>query len=197
MKKENVKKLTTLAMFAAISIVLVTLIHFPLFPAMNVLEYDPADIPIFIATFLFGPGAGMLLTVVVCVIQGVTVSAQSGIIGICMHFVATGSYVLATGFFYKRKHSTSRLILSGVLGTIVWTVLMLLWNLILTPIFYGMPVEAVIPLLLPVILPFNLIKAGGNSILAIGLFLLLFKRGILKRFYQDSLEGSERHIYIK
>jgi riboflavin transporter FmnP len=189
MKKENVKKLTTLAMFAAISIVLVTLVHFPLFPAMNVLEYDPADIPIFIATFLFGPGAGMLLTVVVSVIQGMTVSASGQFIGICMHIVATGSYVLSAGFFYKRKHSTSRLILSGIVGVVVWVVMMLLWNLLLTPIFYGMPVEAVIPLLLPVILPFNLIKAGGNTILAIGLFLLLFNRGVLKRFYQNNLEA--------
>lgn len=189
MKKENVKKLTTLAMFAAISVVLVTLIHFPLFPAMSVLEYDPADIPIFIATFLFGPGAGLLLTAVVSVIQGVTVSAQSGIIGICMHFVATGSYVLVAGFFYKRRHTTSGLIVSGVLGTLVMTVMMLLWNLILTPVFYGTPVQAVIPLLLPVILPFNLIKAGGNTILAIALFLLLFHRGVLKRFYQDSLRA--------
>ena len=78
----NTRKLTTLAMLAALAIVLVALIHFPLVPAAPFLEYDPADIPIFIGTFLFGPAAGLALTAVVCVIQGVTVSAASGPIGI-------------------------------------------------------------------------------------------------------------------
>ena len=53
----NTRKLTTLAMLAALAIVLVALIHFPLVPAAPFLEYDPADIPIFIGTFLFGPAA--------------------------------------------------------------------------------------------------------------------------------------------
>ena len=57
-KMRTTKKLTTMAMLAALSIVLVTFIHFPLFPAAAFLEYDPADIPIFIGTFLFGPLAG-------------------------------------------------------------------------------------------------------------------------------------------
>lgn len=47
----NTRKLTTLAMLAALAIVLVALIHFPLVPAAPFLEYDPADIPIFIGTF--------------------------------------------------------------------------------------------------------------------------------------------------
>ena len=45
----------------------------------------------------------MVLTAAVCVVQGITVSAQSGIIGIVMHFLATGSLVLVAGLIYKRK----------------------------------------------------------------------------------------------
>ena len=97
----NTRKLTTLAMLAALAIVLVALIHFPLVPAAPFLEYDPADIPIFIGTFLFGPAAGLALTAVVCVIQGVTVSAASGPIGIIMHFLATGTFVLLAGNLYR------------------------------------------------------------------------------------------------
>ena len=43
---EKVRKLVTMAMLAALSIVLVYVIHFPIFPAASFLEYDPADIPI-------------------------------------------------------------------------------------------------------------------------------------------------------
>ena len=57
-------RLAKMAMLVAISIVLVALVHFPIFPAVAFLEYDPADIPILIGTFAFGPVAGILLTVV-------------------------------------------------------------------------------------------------------------------------------------
>ena len=48
------------------------------------MEYDPADIPILIGAFAFGPAAGLALTAVTALIQGVTVSAGSGIYGIIM-----------------------------------------------------------------------------------------------------------------
>lgn len=45
------------------------------------------------------------------------------------------------------------------------TVVMALCNLILTPIYMGTPVEAVLSMLVPVIIPFNLLKAGINGII--------------------------------
>ncbi|MFQ9412551.1 MAG: hypothetical protein ACLR1T_18100 [Evtepia gabavorous] len=39
-------------------LLLVYVIHFPIFPAASFLEYDPADIPILIGTFAYGPLAG-------------------------------------------------------------------------------------------------------------------------------------------
>ena len=95
-RRISTRQLVSMAMLGAISIVLVAVIHFPLIPAAAFLEYDPADIPILICAFAYGPLAGLLLTVVVCFIQGFTVSAQSGIIGIVMHIFATGCCVLVT-----------------------------------------------------------------------------------------------------
>ena len=51
-------------------------------PAATFLEYSPADVPILIGTFMYGPVAGILMSLIVAVLQGVTVSASSGIIGI-------------------------------------------------------------------------------------------------------------------
>lgn len=42
-----------MGMLVAIAIVLVYFIHFPIFPAVAFLEYDPADIPILMGTFAF------------------------------------------------------------------------------------------------------------------------------------------------
>lgn len=158
-------KLVFLAMFAALSIVLVMLIHFPIFPSAAFLEYDPADIPILIGTFLFGPWTGLLLTVVTSIIQGVTVSAASGPIGIIMHIFATGIMVIVCGLIYSRKKTLKRAILSLVCGALAMTVAMLLWNYLITPLYMGVPRAAVAGMLLPIILPFNLIKAGVNCLI--------------------------------
>ena len=45
------------------------------------------------------------------------------------------------------------------------TITMVIWNLIFTPLFMGTPIEAVIAMLIPVIIPFNLIKTGVNALI--------------------------------
>ena len=147
----NTRKLTTLAMLAALAIVLVALIHFPLVPAAPFLEYDPADLPNFIGTFLFGPAAGLALTAVVCVIQGVTVSAASGPIGIIMHFLATGTFVLLAGNLYRAHRTRKAALLGLAAGTLAMTAVMCVCNLV--------------KLMLRAIIPFNLAKAAINSVI--------------------------------
>lgn len=160
----NVRRLTTLALLAAVAVVLVAIIHFPLLPAAPFLEYDPADIPIFIGTFLFGPAAGLALTAVVSVLQGLTVSIGSGVIGIVMHLFATGSYVLVAGNVYRKFRTRRAAVAALALGTLAMTAAMCVWNLVFTPIFMGQSVQDVMGMLLPVFIPFNLMKAGANSV---------------------------------
>ncbi len=167
--QRNTIKLAKMGMLAAISIVLVSFIHFPIFPAVAFLEYDPADISIFIGTFAFGPLAGVLLTVVVSVIQGVTVSAQSGIYGIIMHILATGSFVLVAGNLYKIKKSRKGAVIALLAGAVTMTVIMFFANLLITPLFMGCPIEAV-KSLMPFILGFNAVKAGINSLVTFVLY---------------------------
>lgn len=161
---KNTKKLTTLGLLGALSIIMVTLIHFPLFAAAPFLEYDPADIPIFISAFLFGPLAGFALTVAVSIVQGITVSASGGYIGIVMHILSTGAFVLVAGNIYKRKKTRKSAAIALGVGVIVMTLAMTGCNMVLTPIFMNVPRSEVIKLIPPVILPFNLVKSGVNAI---------------------------------
>lgn len=116
-RKQNVRKLTALGMLGAISLILVATVHFPIIPAAPFLEYDPADVPILIGTFAFGPVAGFLLTVVVSIIQGMTVSAASGgPIGIIMHILATGSCVLIAGNIYRRNKTRKTAAIALIVG---------------------------------------------------------------------------------
>ena len=162
---EKIRKLAVMAMLIAVSIVLVYLIHFPIFPAAPFLEYDPADIPILIGGFAYGPLAGVLLVVVAAFIQGFTVSAQSGVYGIIMHIIASVVLVVVAAGIYRLIHKKVGAVIGLVLGTLCMGVVMMVANHFITPIFMGAPVEVVDAMLLPVILPFNLIKAGVNSVI--------------------------------
>ena len=169
MQKPNTKRLATISMLAAISVILVTLIHFPIFPAVSFLAYDPADVPIFIGTFAFGPFWGIALTAIVSIIQGVTVSAGDGLVGALMHILATGSFSLVAGLVYRRHKTRRRAVLALCCGTVTMVAIMVLWNLIVTPWYLGVP-TSVVTGLLPWIILFNLIKAGGNSLLTFLLY---------------------------
>ncbi len=159
---KNTRKIVTMGLFAAISVVLVFLIHLP-FPPLPFLEYDIADIPILLCTFLWGPLSGFILTVVVSVLQGMTVSAQSGIIGIFMHIVATGAYCVVGGLIYQKNKTKKNAVVAIVLGAVSMTCVMVVWNLLVTPHFMGMPVSAVVSLL-PWIVVFNFTKALINGV---------------------------------
>lgn len=171
-------RLAKMAMLVAISIVLVALIHFPIFPMVAFLEYDPADIPILIGTFAFGPAAGILLTVVTSVLQGITVSAQSGVYGIIMHIIATTTLTCVAGTIYRRNKTKKSAIIGLVCGTLAMVVMMFFANLIVTPYFMGTTREVVMSLM-PFILSFNAVKAGINSIITF----IVYKRisGFLHR----------------
>lgn len=164
-------KLAKMAMLVAISIVLVALIRFPIFPAVAFLEYDPADIPILIGTFAFGPGAGILLTVVTSVLQGLTVSAKSGAYGIIMHIIATSTLVIVSGLIYKKEKTKKHAVIGLICGSAAMAAIMVVANMIITPLFMGVP-QSVVWELMPFIVAFNAIKAGANSLVTF----LLYKR---------------------
>ena len=72
------KQLTVLAMLTAIGAVLITLVHFPLFPSAAFLQYDPADVPILIGAFAYGPVAGVIITVLASFIQALLGGGEGG-----------------------------------------------------------------------------------------------------------------------
>ena len=86
--KFSTAAIAKLAMMTAVSMVLLLLVRIP-FPPAPFLVYDPADVPIYITAFAFGPAAGLIVTLVVCLIQAFMLGGD-GLYGFLMHFVATG-----------------------------------------------------------------------------------------------------------
>ena len=155
-------KLAKMALMAAISCVLVLLIRIP-FPPAPFLVYDPADVPIYITTFAFGPAAGVILTVIVSFIQAFMLGGDF-VYGFVMHVFATGMFAVTAGAIYKHKKTKKEAIIALVAGVIIATAVMCLMNILVTPHYMGAPREAVMAMIVPVIIPFNLLKAGLNAV---------------------------------
>lgn len=175
----DTRKAMLTAMLSAIAVILAISFHVPIIPAAAYLEYDMADIPILFITLSLGIPYGLISTIVVSVLQGIAASA-SGIIGIIMHIFATSILVIVSGLIYKHFNSIIGLIVALIVGVIAWVVGMVIFNIIFTPIFLGTPRQAVIEMIVPITIPFNVIKAGANSVA--GAILYLSLSPILSRF---------------
>ena len=84
--KQKLQRLTTAAVLTALSLVLMVTIRFPLFTPFYEMEF--ADLPLLICSAVLGPVYALVSLLVVCIIQTLTVSASSGIIGFFMHFLS-------------------------------------------------------------------------------------------------------------
>uniref|UniRef100_A0A7V3YKH6 Riboflavin transporter n=1 Tax=Candidatus Caldatribacterium californiense TaxID=1454726 RepID=A0A7V3YKH6_9BACT len=157
--------------FAALSLVLDLFVHFPLIPSASFLLYRPGDIPILMVSLKFGPGVALFATAIVAVLFAL-LTGQGGPWGMLMYFLACGTFVGVAGLLYKR-HRTLRGAFFGLLaGLFIMTGVMVLANLIVTPIYLGVPRSTVLGMILPVVVPFNLLKGALNATVT----LLLYKK---------------------
>ncbi len=165
----DTKKLVLAALFAAIAFIVSLFIRVPLLPAYPYLKYDAKDVIIALEGFILGPWYAIATTVVVSLIEMVTVST-TWIYGAIMNIVSTLAFVLPSAIVYKRCHNLFGAVLGLVLGIFDETGWMLIWNYFITPLYQGMSREAVSALLLPVFFPFNFIKGTINASLTFILY---------------------------
>lgn len=165
--ENKTNRLVRMAVLSALSIVLVMYVKFPLIPSAPFLEYEPGDVPMLIAAFMYGPVAGLVMTVIVSTIQAFTVSAAAGWVGLVMHVIATGTLVVVSGSIYKRLHTIKGAFIALAAGAISMTLIMIPSNLFFTVRFYGVPYDAVVAMLPTALLPFNIIKSFANSIIVL------------------------------
>ena len=161
----STRMLVLLAMFAAIAYIIVALIRIPV---VSFLSYEPKDVIITVCSFLFGPLSALAVSLVVSLVEMVTIS-DTGPIGALMNFLSTCCFACTAGIVYKHRHTQKGAVLGLILGSVAMVAVMLLWNWLITPLYMGVPRQQVAGMLLPVFLPFNALKAGLNT--AITLFL--------------------------
>lgn len=166
-KSFAIKKIAILGVMAAIAYTS-TLITSPI-KFFDFLSCDIKDAIIAIISFIFGPVSGLLVTLVVSLLETFTFS-QTGPIGLAMNIISSACFVVPAALVYKYKRTLFGAVMGLILGSVVMTGAMLLWNYVVTPMYMGISREAVASMLPTVFLPFNLLKAGINSTLTLILY---------------------------
>ena len=172
------KKLTVLAMLSALAYIVMVIGRIPV---VMFLKYDPKDVIITIGGFLFGPLSAFVISAVVSFVEMFTVS-DNGIIGLVMNIIQSCSFACTASFIYKRKRTITGATVGLIASWLLTTAVMLLLNYFITPIYMGLPREAVAKLLIPAFLPFNLLKGGLNAAIT----MLLYKP-IKKALHKSNL----------
>lgn len=158
-RSERLRRLTAMAMLTALADITVTFIRIPV---VLFLSYEPKDVFLTIGGFLFGPVAGVCMGAAVALVEMVTISS-TGPIGMLMNCVSSCLFVGTASIIYCRKKTLSRALIGLIAGALITTAGMLLWNYLITPLYMNTPREAIADMLLPVFLPFNLLKGGLNA----------------------------------
>lgn len=170
-KMSSTRKITMIAVLSAIAYVVMVVGRIPV---VMFLKYDPKDVIITIGGLIYGPLSAFIISLVVSFVEMITVS-DTGPIGFIMNLLSSCAFACTAAVIYKRKKTIKSAMIGLVSGFLLATVAMLLWNYLITPLYMGYPREAVAAMLLPVFLPFNLLKWGINAALTMLLYKPLVK----------------------
>ncbi len=163
--RELAKRLTILALLSALAYCSMLIFKIPV---ISFLKYEPKDIFIAFAGFLYGPTSAIIVSAVAALLE-LPVSS-TGLIGCLMNFLSSATFCGTASLIYHHRKSVSGAAIGLVCGMAAMTVTMLLWNYLITPFYMGVSREQVAGMLTTVFLPFNLLKSGINAALALLLY---------------------------
>ena len=163
-KISRTRKITLIGMLSALAYLFTLIGHFVPITFGDFLRYDPKDAIIVMAGFSVGPLAALIISVIVSFLELITIST-TGIIGFFMNVISSASFACVSALIYKKIKKVSGAVIGLTVSSLVTVALMLLWNYIVTPFYMDVPRSVIASMLLPVFLPFNVIKCGLNSAL--------------------------------
>ncbi len=186
MNRQRTMKIVYIAMLAAVATVLMYLeFALPIFPAF--LKFDFSDMPALVASFAFGPVAGVAVELVKNLLH-LPATATAGV-GELANFLVGSAMVVTAGLVYKRRHILRGALLGMLGGTVAMMLAGGLCNYFITIPFFSAtiaPMEAILgmaskiipavtdklTLVLYTFTPFNLLKGVVISLIT----LLVYKR---------------------
>ena len=189
------KMLTGVAAFSALAygVSLVTNIK------VGFLSFDAKDAVITIASFIYGPLSALAMSFVTAFLEFISFGS-TGPYGALMDFVSTFSFTFTASLIYKYRRNLYGALMALGAASAVYVAVMMVANLIITPLYMGVERSVVEGKLLTAFLPFNLLKAGLNSALVLVLYkplvTALRKANLAPSKVQSTGTGNKTGVWI-
>lgn len=165
-RRVTIRTIAAVAVFCAFAYVLQFFfrINVPPIP----LVYDLKDAVMAIGAILFGPFWGIVMSLISAILE-ITISGQN-LYGLLMDFISSSTFVCIVSIIYRRKRTMKGALIALGAAALGMTGVMMIFNLLVTPLYFGFPISAVLPMLPTLILPFNLTKGILNAELVLILY---------------------------
>ncbi len=159
----STRQLVTMALLCAIG-VLLSFVEFPLIPGVTWLKYDASAMPAMVCGFAYGPASGVAVGIVGAILHGILMADFSGAL---MNILVVAGFVAPAALLYQRLHTLRGAVIGLALGVVGATLMAIVGNLVITPGWLGVPFDAVVAMIIPVLIPFNVAKAAINGALTL------------------------------
>lgn len=187
MKKVNnvdVKRIASIAMLSALAFLARLVFKIP----VSFLTFDIKDTVIATGGLIFGPVSAVVISLLVSLIE--MIISETGPIGFVMNFISSATFAGVAALIYKFRRTFNGAIIGLFSSVAVTTGVMLLMNLLLTPIYQSVPVEVVIDMLPTLFLPFNFAKTLLNA----AVVMLIYKPVVVALRKARIIEGKAMDI---
>lgn len=182
--KSKLFKLSFAGIFAALSYISTYVVYITV---AGFLTYDVKDALITVCSMIIGPVYGIAISLIVSFVEFITVSG-TGFWGFLMNFISSAVFAATASLIYKLSGKLSGAFIGLGTSVVATTAVMVLMNIVITPIYIHQPREMVVSLIPSILLPFNLTKALLNA----GLVLALYKPLITALRAARCLPASEK-----
>ncbi|BAQ96756.1 conserved hypothetical protein [Bifidobacterium angulatum DSM 20098 = JCM 7096] len=154
----STRRIAIYALFVALAMA-ASLIELPIFPAAPWLKYDPSGIVCLIAGFAFGPYAAAIVSIL-----GFLPHVFTSPWGALMGMLVALAISVPAALVYRRKRTRNGAMAGMALGMAIALVVALVSNLLVTPLYAHMTVAQVAAMIVPILLPFNLLKFAIHAV---------------------------------
>jgi len=184
MKRRNsIRKLSIIGILGALAFVLMLLS----FTIVGPYKLDFSEIPVMIGAFAYGPIVGVTIEAIKILLDIILGGpSDTAYVGELANFLIGVSFVVPASFIYFKHKTKKQAIIGLAVGTVVMVITGVLLNIYLllplyAKLYFGMSLDALLAFygfdslfkfIVITTIPFNLLKAGANSII----LLLIYKR---------------------
>ena len=159
------RRMVAMAVFSALAYGVTFVFHFKI----GFLTFDAKDAVLAVAALIYGPVAGVIMSLLTSLLELVTVS-DTGFYGFVMNFASSAAFSAVAAGLYRLRRRPSHAIVSLYAAAVSMTGVMMLLNILITPLYMGAPREQVVALIPTFLLPFNAAKGLLNAALALILY---------------------------